>query len=190
MFFCNVSEILWAEIEILRTFDAQIFSIMKYRRFTTQELQGLEPDFVRFLALNGIPGSDWVQFKADQSPKVDELIEQFSDALFERSLQELAFLEFHSPKDIKTFHCQKEKIVLVGLTLDGASESDVFTAENTADILQKIQSGVIKAKIYTAEKAYQNGDREAELFRMIENGARISKDGQLYKALAASLAHE
>jgi hypothetical protein len=168
----------------------KIFSTMKYRRFTSQELQGLEPDFVRFLALNGIPGSDWVQLKADQSPKVDELIEQFSDALFERTLQELAFLEFHSPKDIKTFHCQKEKIVLVGLTLDGASESDVFTAENTAEILQKIQSGVITAKVYTAEKAYQNGDREAELFRMIENGALISKDGQLYKALAASLAHE
>lgn len=183
-------QLLCAEIEFLWTFALQIFSTMKYRRFSSQELQGLESDFTRFLALNGIPAADWVQLKAEQSPKVDELIEQFSDAIFEHTLQELAFLEFHSPKDIKTFHCQKEKIVLVGLTLDGASESDVFRSENTTEILQKIQNGVIKAKVYTAEKGYQNGDREAELFRMIENGAHISKDGHLYKALSAGLTHE
>lgn len=160
---------------------------MKYRRFTQNELLTLEPEFVRFLALNGIPADEWVRIKTTDDQKVEELIEQFSDAIFERTLRELEYLEFHEPKDIKTFHCQKEKIVLVGLTLDGASESDVFRPENTAEILQKIESGVIKAKVYTAEKGYQNGDREAELFKMIESGARISKDGHLYKTLASSL---
>lgn len=163
---------------------------MKYRRFTSEELSLLEPDFVRYLALNGIPAAEWEQLKVSQSPKVEELIEQFSEAVFERTLQELSFLEFHSPKDIKTFHCQKEKIVLVGLTLDGTKENEVFTAENLADVLQKIQNGAIEARLYTSEKPYQNGDREAELFRMIENGARISRDGQLFKTLALNLAQK
>lgn len=163
---------------------------MKYRRFSTAELASLEPDFVRFLALNGIPAEEWKRLKAEESPQMDELIEQFSDAIFERTLQELEFLEFHTPKDIKTFHCQKEKIVLVGLMLDGALENEGLMVENTAIILQKIKDGALATRVYTAEKAYQNGDREAELFRMIENGARISKDGHLYKTLALHLTHE
>jgi hypothetical protein len=162
---------------------------MKYRRFTQEELHGLEPDFVRFLALNGIPADEWLRLKQTDLERVDALIEQFSDAIFERTLQNLEFLEFRTPKDIKTFHCQKEKIVLVGLQLDGASESKSFWAENDTSFLQKIQSGEVQAKIYTREKTYQNGDREAELFRMIEHGARISKDGYWYKTLAASLSH-
>lgn len=171
-------------------FWGSIFLIMKYRRFNSTELASLEPDFIRFLALNGIPADEWTRLKAAQSPKVDELIEQFSDALFERILQAVEFLEFHTPKDIKTFHCQKEKIVLVGLQLDGVLENEGLMVENTAAILQKLQDGALEAKVYTTEKVYRNGDRELELFRMIENGARISKDGHLYKTLALSLSHE
>ena len=160
---------------------------MKYRRFTHNELLTLEPEFVRFLALNGIPADEWVRIKTTDDQKVEELIEQFSDAIFERTLRELEYLEFHEPKDIKTFHCQKEKIVLVGLILDGESEFDFTTPNSLEPALQKMRKGELQLKVYTAEKGYRNGDREAELFRMIENGASISKDGKLYKALALQL---
>ena len=38
-------------------------------------------------------------------------------------------------------------------------------------------------QIYTAEKVY-NGDREKELFQMMESGCLISKDGYLFKTLS------
>ena len=75
----------------------------------------------------------------------------------------------------------------MGLILDGESEFD-FTMPNSLELaLQKMRKGELQLKVYTAEKGYRNGDREAELFRMIENGASISKDGGLYKALALQL---
>ena len=163
---------------------------MKYRRFTQNELRTLQPEFVRFLALNGIPADEWIRIKATDDQKVEELIEQFSDALFERTIRELEYLEFHAPKDIKTFNCQKEKIVLMGLILDGESEFDFENANSLEPALQKMSKGEIQLKVYTAEKGYRNGDREAELFRMIENGASISKDGKLYKALPSQLGND
>jgi len=160
---------------------------MKYRRFSPSELSTLEPDFVRFLALNGIPADEWERMKATQNPQVEELIDQFSDAVFERTLQDIEYLEFRLPKDIKTFHCQKEKIVLMGLVLDGDTEIDFGAADSVELIAQKMQEGQLHMRVYTAEKAYQNNDREAEIFRMLENGALIAKGGWMFELLAAQL---
>lgn len=163
---------------------------MKYRRLTHEELLALEADFVRFLALNGIPAEEWIKLKSTDAKQVNAWIEQFSDAIFERSLREVEFLEFYTPKDIKTFHCQKEKIVLVGLVLDEVDENASFMVDDLTPVLQLIESGTLRAKRYRKEKQYHNNDREMELFNMIENGARISKDGRLFKILTSGLAHE
>jgi hypothetical protein len=53
--------------------------------------------------------------------------------------------------------------------------------------MQKMNEGQLQMKVYTQEKAYRNNERELELFRMIENGALISKDGKLFKLLAAQM---
>ena len=163
---------------------------MKYRRFSPSELSTLEPDFVRFLALNGIPADEWEQIKAKQDAQVETLIDQFSDAVFERTLQDIEYLEFRTPKDIKTFHCQKEKIVLLGLVLDGNTEIGFDASDSVELVAQKMKEGQLHLRVYTAEKAYLNNDREAEIFRMIENGALIAKDGWMFELLAAQLDHK
>ena len=61
----------------------------------------------------------------------------------------------------------------------------VFTlkAKQNINIMEKLKASGQDLKIYTAEKAY-NGNREKELFQMMESGCLISKDGHLFKTLA------
>lgn len=156
---------------------------MKYRRLNKEELEELEPEFVRFLATNGIPASDWVKMKDDTPSRVNALIEQFSDIVFERILSNVTHLEHRSPRDLRLFRCDKDKIYLIGLKLDGATTID-FTENIAAEtMLKQFKNAPFGAslKMYRAEKSYKK-TRELELFDMMENGALISK-GKLYQLL-------
>jgi hypothetical protein len=58
---------------------------MKYKRLTTEELKHLEKEFVNFLASAQITGSDWEKMKANEIEKAEELLDVFSDLVFEIS---------------------------------------------------------------------------------------------------------
>ena len=92
---------------------------MKYKRLTNDELAELETEFVRFLATYQINGQEWAKMKENEPQKVEELIEVFSDVVYEKTLTNIEYLEFKTPNDIKTFHCQKDKIVMMGLMVEG-----------------------------------------------------------------------
>ncbi|MEL7221433.1 MAG: DUF6495 family protein, partial [Bacteroidota bacterium] len=50
------------------------------------------------------------------------------------------------------------------------------------ELMQQVHEAGAKMQIYSAEKAYRP-DREQELFRMLEGGAQISRDGMLFRAI-------
>ena len=83
---------------------------MQYRRLTTDELQEMTTEFVHFLATNQVTAPEWEQLKRDGSPRVEELIEQFSELVFERILQKVEYLEHRAPKDLRTYHCLPGKL--------------------------------------------------------------------------------
>jgi len=56
---------------------------MKYRRLRREELEELEPQFIRFLAAQSIPAQDWSKLKVTDEKRANVLIDQFS-ASFER----------------------------------------------------------------------------------------------------------
>lgn len=157
---------------------------MKYRRLDNDELRELEDSFVRFLASHQLTAEDWQRLKTDQPERVDTLIEQFSDLVFERVLNEIEYLEFKSPKDIQTFHCEPDRIQLLGIRVEGISTIN-FTDNEQPEIMlgQLLRSGA-KLKMYQGEKPYKK-ERNLELFEMMESGCKISKDGALFKALQA-----
>ncbi len=155
---------------------------MKYRRLNETELKELEQDFVRFLSSNQIPADDWVKLKESDMEKAEGLIELFSDQVFDKVFDKLEYLEFKTVNDIKTFHCQKEKIVMMGLFVEGNVQIDFSKNTSPEDIMTSVKNSGAAVKIYTAEKTYK-GDRNQELFKMMENGCLISKDGALYKTL-------
>lgn len=154
---------------------------MKYRRLTSEELEQLEQDFIKFLASNSITGEDWVAMKKDKPDKSNELIDIFSDLIFERTLKKVEHLEFKTPNDIKLFHCMEDKIVMIGLFIEGQSNIDFTQPTAPEEMLEQLRNSNAQLKLYQAEKQF-SGQREMELFEMMENGCLISK-GELFFTL-------
>ena len=67
---------------------------MKYRRLRLDELEEVEEKFVQFLAANGIASEDWQKMKDTQKDKADEMIDIFSDFVFENAFDPFLFLEY------------------------------------------------------------------------------------------------
>ncbi len=155
---------------------------MKYRRLTPDELSELETEFIQFLAANTITGQDWEKLKEEIRDQAEELIDLFSDIVFERVLAQINFLEISTPKDIRTFSCEPQVIRMNGIRIAGETNIDFTqTGDPQAMIAHVQQSGAV-LQFYSGEKAYQP-NRSEELFRMMQQGALISRDGHLYKTL-------
>lgn len=155
---------------------------MKYRRLTLEELAELEKDFINFLAANGIPGPEWAKIKEEDTGRADELIELFSDIIYDKTLDQIEYLEFKTPNDIKTFHCQEDKIIMNGLQIVGETSIDFTQSQDPQEMSKLLSGGSASLKLYTAQKAY-HPSRKDELFKMMEGGALISRDGGLFKTL-------
>jgi len=150
---------------------------MKYRRLSSEELSELEKEFIDFLIINGITADVWVDLKAADKEKADSIIDSFSDVVFEGILRKTQYLDFVTPKSVKSFQCLANEIILVGVDSDKSSGID-FTKNDW-------QSNFNDLKIYNSSKQYK-GAREEELFNMIQNGASIS-NGELFKQLCLGL---
>ncbi len=154
----------------------------KYRPLSLEELQELETEFVNYLILNGIIAEDWEKLKKEEPSKASHIIELFSDMVFETILRKIRFLEFREPKEIRTFQCLDEKLVMVGMKADPSSDAD-FT--DPSYIQRSAQNASDRLNIYFKEKAYTK-TREQELFEMTEAGCLIS-DGKLFKTLSLAI---
>ncbi|NBC05891.1 MAG: hypothetical protein GVY26_01705 [Bacteroidetes bacterium] len=155
---------------------------MKYRRLTEAELDEVEPQFVRFLASNQITADDWEKLKAESPDKVERLIEIFSDIVFDKVLEDVNYLEFKTPHDLKAFHFLEDKAVMNGLKIEGETEVDLTEQMNPKQLSQQLQLTGAKLKLYTAEKEYKES-RKMEIFNLMEGGALISRSGTLFKSL-------
>ena len=163
---------------------------MKYRRLSNDELAQLELQFIRFLSAQSITGEDWKKTKENDPQRAEELIGQFSDIVIEKTLHNVQYLEYKEPRDIKTFHCQDDKITMRGLFAEGGDGLD-FTGEmSPAEMNEVMKNSGATLKVYTAEKGYKDGDRLAEIFKMLESGCKISPDGALYKSFGVMVGGE
>ena len=76
---------------------------MKFRVLTTQELEPLKDDFIKFLSANTITGEDWVSIKKDKPEEAETLLAMFCDIVWEKSLEKINFLanancfSYHQP---------------------------------------------------------------------------------------------
>ena len=153
-----------------------------YRLLNLEELTELEKEFVEFLVLNGITAEDWVKMKEQDTAAADQIIELFSDVVFEGIMRKVSYLEYRAENFVHAFQCLSDKLVLV------AMESEDDFAVNFLDP-NFIEAATInppeKLLVRTTSKPYSK-TRERELFDMIQAGCNIS-DGGLFKALCLKL---
>jgi hypothetical protein len=131
---------------------------MKYDRLPKEELEKLEDEFVKFLVINGITAQDWVAIKENEPLNADQIINQFSDVVWEGVLRKTNYITKIEPDCAYFFKCEATNINLIRVLKTGDS-----------------------AEYHTANKAYVK-PREFEIFEMIQNGCIIS-DGADYEAL-------
>ncbi len=158
---------------------------MMYRRLHRGELEELEPQFVKFLAAQGIPAEDWVKLKVTDVPRADRLVEQFSDMVFDDVLRRVTYLEERSAHQLLVYRCGAERIELRGLVLPAPVEGVDFRQNlPPAEMMAALQRANAAVKLAQAERQYKPS-RPADLFRMLERGARISKTAELFDLLDA-----
>ena len=148
----------------------------KYRVLSHEELETMEEDFIKFLVLNGIVADDWTKLKEEDPEAAQSVISSFSDVVFEQILRKTDYIEFIDDHDIYCVQCLEDKMTLLGAKSDGAINF------KTSDPSSIAGEGV---KVYTTEKPY-NGDRQKEIFDMLQNGYQIS-EGVLFKKLGMVL---
>ena len=91
---------------------------MKYRRLTLEELEPLENEFIDFLVVNGVIADDWEQLLANDVEKSNQIIDAFSEVVFEGIMRKTQFLEYRSIGELITFSCMADLIYMAGIRLD------------------------------------------------------------------------
>lgn len=129
---------------------------MKYKPLSKEDLNELEKEFIDFLVINGITADNWTTLKNEQTSAAEEIINQFSDVVWEQTLRTTQYLVKREPLRVYCFHCREKEIAL-----------KLFDKE--------------KNSLKQTSKPYDN-TRELELFQMIEQGCEIDKDA-LYEKL-------
>ena len=154
---------------------------MKYRILSDTELKELEKEFIQFLVSNGIDDGEWKKINNTDPDKAIELVEIFSDIVFEKAFKKVQFLEHVSPNSIKVFMFGSDKIYLIGIDSTHPEidfrDRDVLTAlaSNFAEYKDKLH-------IYRTDKQIAE-NRESEIFKLMKDGCLVIDEAR-FKAFA------
>jgi hypothetical protein len=151
---------------------------MKYKRLATEELLALQPDFVNYLASMQITAPDWEKMKRDEIEKANELIDIFSDVVYDKVLSKINYLEFRDEKTLNIFYFGKEKIRLIGLRVKEGGMLDL-TAPNVFD--QWNENSHTSVNIVRSERDYEK-EKHLEIFELLQSGCLITDD-KLFRIL-------
>ena len=131
---------------------------MKYTRIPTDELEKLEEEFVNFLVMNGIIADDWLAINENEPLNADEIINQFSEVVWESILRGTKYLNKVEEESAYYFKCDSDTIYLI-----------------------KVDKTEAAAEQFSTSKEYSK-TRELELFEMLQSGCTIS-EGEEYEKL-------
>jgi cag pathogenicity island protein 24 len=146
---------------------------MKYKRLSKEELQELEPEFVNFLATNQVTAPEWLDIKANNQERVEELIGIFSDMVFENVLKKIKYVEHVTRQDWMVFYCKEDGLHMIGIQLSDESgldltDPDFFEQWNAAP-------DSIGITMYSKEQLYAE-EREKVIFQLLESGCSIAEE--------------
>ena len=117
----------------------------RYRNLTRQELEGLELEFARFLASQGMPATEWARVSSEKPARVEQLIEEFSTMFWETTTSRLTYLERHDNGDTWYFRFGESGAQLLRIDPEGTR--------------------------FQGAKSYAEEARGQEVFLILEQGA-------------------
>ena len=91
---------------------------MKYHRLTHDQFNEVHEEFAVFLATQGLDRLRWNELKNANSPKIPQLLDLFSDVVWDKIISECTFLEFSTPDQLffysKPYHQGQLLLLLNG----------------------------------------------------------------------------
>lgn len=154
----------------------------KYRLLTEEELKQLEGVFINFLAANSITASDWERIKKEDKEKMNSLIKQFSDVVFEKTLANVELLEKRLSNKLLMYKFSNEDIVLLGMEIIGDSPMDFREEFNISQLAELFENENLNISFIIGTKPMFE-DKKKEIFDLMETGAMISQNKELFTAL-------
>jgi hypothetical protein len=151
---------------------------VKYKRLTTEELYALQLDFINFLASMQITAADWEKMKKVENEKANELIDVFSDIVYDKVLGKIYYLEYREAKTLNIFHFGEDKVRLIGLRVKEGGKLD-FTAPDVLN--QWNENNHAMVNIVHSERNYEK-EKQLEIFELLQSGCLITDD-KLFKLL-------
>lgn len=148
---------------------------MKYRQLTKEQFQSLHKEFAQFLATQSIDAKQWSNIKSE-TPKVAlEIMDVFSDIVWDDVLKKTNYVEHFSEKTINLFKCNNQEIKRIVIKVSG--NKNVLKNDDFTWLLKNPFAKEVE--IFKGTKIY-NLARNKEIFDLIEKGAFIS-NGNLFK---------
>ena len=155
---------------------------MKYSRLSREQFESLHQEFALFLAAQSIDKTQWNQNKSDNLSLTDELMDFFSDMVWDQSLDKITYLENRSDYHLFLFKCENARIdlILIRVEKDCPSLMDKdykqWLAKNLSDP---------RVDIFESSRTFQETLKE-EKFKLMNQGAKVS-DGETFEDLKSFL---
>lgn len=148
---------------------------MKYSRLTKEQFEELHQEFINFLATQSITADEWTALKANKPEVAETELDVFSDLIWEGVLNKAEYLEHISPQHMYLFKLGEDKMKAIVLNLK--NDVDITTTEGYNWLRENLMDDNVE--FLQADKDY-SGDKNLDKFKMIEQGAVITK-GDLFK---------
>jgi hypothetical protein len=158
---------------------------MKYQRLSNTELENLKDDFIRFIASQGIDAESWQKMKSEDLDSAEEIIEIYSDLVYDQALNKCTYLEHISAKEFKSLHFTDKNAVVYGIRVKPNSDINLNTDSFQASVQKGIETNQIE--VFTASKKHEKL-REQEMFEWIAKGAYMA-DEKWFKEITRLLEH-
>lgn len=155
---------------------------MKYIRLTREQFESLHEEFAKFLATQGVDKAKWDAIKKEQPEVAEQVLDVFSDIIWEGVLAKIDFLENNSPK--KLFLFQLGDTEMEAVVVKTEAEVDLTSEEGLQWLEKEFHSDEVE--VLKASKEYVS-ERNKDIFTLMQQGAVIT-EGHLFKALAKAIA--
>jgi len=143
----------------------------KYRLLTESELKDFEKEFVSYLVVNGIDAADWQRIKTKDPAKAGQILDLFSDVVFEKILRQTQFIINPLDGHVFSFEYGPEEAMLL---IAHYSPDQMLRPEGKQLDMELIKSWGRPLQMERQIKAYAKS-RETELFNMLSAGCVIEK---------------
>ena len=157
---------------------------MKYRRLSKNQFESLNREFALFLALQSIDKIRWDQIKSYNFSLTDKLLDQFSDMVWDRSLEKIIYLENRSDYHLFLFKCKNNSIDLILLEIE--TDCPSFMNNGYRKWLSKNLLDT-RVKIFESTRLLYDNLKE-EKYRLMTQGATVS-NGEIYEDLKGFLSN-